>query len=201
MQGTARFGKIGILIPLLFISSKAFALDPAYLDEMPSVEQVKADSQGKDDLDTRARQVGTLLMLRRVVEDMAGSRQYQNQLTPDETRIRNAYAAEAERIKNETLPRLKSTATGVNSQRADWLGAQWDYERDVKQRRLVLARYFSDDFLRQLGAEISAMDRKVAQSQAQIREDLGIRESSWESMNAEEQTGFVLLLLFFLSLT
>lgn len=174
----------------------ASALDPTYLDEMPSVEQVKADIQGKDDLDTRARQVGALLMLRRVVEDMAGGRRYQNQLTPDEIRIRDAYGEEGFRLKNETLATLESTATGVNSPKAKWLDDQWDYENDPKQKRLILARYFSDDFLRQLGAEISAMDRKVAQSQAQMREDRGIRETSWEGMSAEEKTGVTLFVLF-----
>ena len=120
----------------LISAAPSYALDPAYLDEMPSVERVKADIQGKDDLDTRARQVGALLMLRRVVEDMAGNRRYQNQLTPDEIRIRNAYGEEGFRLKNETLATLQSTASGANSPKATWLDAQWDYENDAKEKRL-----------------------------------------------------------------
>ncbi len=38
----------------------ARALDPPYLDRFPPVDKVLADNQGKDKLDTNARQVAAL---------------------------------------------------------------------------------------------------------------------------------------------
>ena len=75
-----------LIIPVWMLSLtmavSVSALDPAYLDEMPSIEQVLADVHGKDPMNTLARQMAALMQLVKVVEDMAGNRRYGG-MTPD----------------------------------------------------------------------------------------------------------------------
>lgn len=173
--------------------------DPSYLNEMPPIERVLADVQGKNRLDTMARQSAAMPQLARVIEDMAGQRRW-HQLTPDETRLRDTYSGEGFRIKEQALVGLRSTATGINSPRLDWLDAQGDYERDPRVRAELLNRYFSPTFLGQPGVKIADMDSRVAASQAQIREDFGIRPEFFESIDAEVLLGGAMLLLLLLDL-
>ncbi len=72
----------------------AQAMDPPYLSEMPSVERVTREIQGKDSIDTAARQAGAFWQLRQVIYDIALSqRRTDRQHTPDERRLANAYYA------------------------------------------------------------------------------------------------------------
>ena len=70
----------------------AQATNPAYLSEFPSVDRVTTEMQAGDPAETAARQMGAFWQLKQMVEDMAGTRFYQKGgLTPDETRMRQAY--------------------------------------------------------------------------------------------------------------
>ena len=52
----------------------ALARDPGYLDEFPDPQRVFRDIQGRDRLDTLARQLGALDRLAGIMVEMAGSR-------------------------------------------------------------------------------------------------------------------------------
>ena len=67
------------------------ALNPAYLKEFPSVDQVMAQVKGSDAKDTVNRQMASFLQLKKILEDLAGTRWLRGQLTPDESRIHGNY--------------------------------------------------------------------------------------------------------------
>jgi hypothetical protein len=66
-------------------------LNPPYLKEFPSVDQVMKDMQGSDPKDTKLKQYGAFRQLRQIVQDSTGDRWLSNQVTPDETRIYGEY--------------------------------------------------------------------------------------------------------------
>lgn len=67
------------------------ALTPPYLKEFPSVDQVMTQTKGSDARDTLNRQMASFLQLKKILEDLAGSRWLRGQLTPDEARIHGNY--------------------------------------------------------------------------------------------------------------
>ncbi len=67
------------------------ALNPSYLKEFPAVDQVLSKLKGSDANDTTNRQLGAFRQLKLVIQDLAGSRWYKNQLTADEKRIYGEY--------------------------------------------------------------------------------------------------------------
>ena len=80
---------------LLAIASPAHlfaqATSPAYLAEMPTVEQVMKAMQTSDPDETAARQMAAFTHLKNMVEKLAGPRFPKNQLTPDENKYRQMY--------------------------------------------------------------------------------------------------------------
>ena len=66
-------------------------LNPAYLKEFPTVDQVLAKLTGTDANDTTNLHLGAFREFKQMIQDLAGSRWYRNQLTPDETRIFGDY--------------------------------------------------------------------------------------------------------------
>lgn len=86
----------------------AQSVNPPYLGGMPTVERVMRDIQGKDPIDTAARQAGAFWQLRKVIYDIALSqRRNDRQVTPDEKRLGDAYYAA---YYNVWLPVEKSLA-------------------------------------------------------------------------------------------
>ena len=67
------------------------ALNPPYLKEFPTVDQVMAQTKGTDAKDTLNRQMASFLQLKKILEDLSGSRWLRGQLTPDEARIHGNY--------------------------------------------------------------------------------------------------------------
>jgi hypothetical protein len=67
------------------------ALNPAYLNQLPSVDQVMSQLKGTDAKDTTNLELGTFRQLKQMIQDLAGSRWFHNQLTPDESRLLGAY--------------------------------------------------------------------------------------------------------------
>lgn len=69
----------------------AQALNPPYLKEFPTVDQVMVQMKGTDAKDTLNRQMGAFEQLKKILQDLAGSRWMRGQLTADEARIRGSY--------------------------------------------------------------------------------------------------------------
>jgi hypothetical protein len=78
---------LGALSPRL----AAQALNPPYLSELPPVERVLREIKGATPDETAARQMGTFLQFKDIIQDMAGYRYYRNQLTADEQRLIGVY--------------------------------------------------------------------------------------------------------------
>ncbi len=96
---TAGSGSISRTMAFLTLGAALFAsvcaaqtLNPPYLKEMPAVERVMAAMQVSEAKETTLRQMGTFRLLQQVIKDMAGSRAFHGQLTPDEVRILGEYA-------------------------------------------------------------------------------------------------------------
>lgn len=67
------------------------ALNPAYLKDFPSPDQIMAKVKGSSASDTTVRQIATLREFKQMIQDLAGSRWLHGQLTPDESRVWGAY--------------------------------------------------------------------------------------------------------------
>ncbi len=83
------------------------ALDPPYLEGWPTAEQVLQDARGQEELDTMARQMAALELLRRAVENLAGPRLWRG-LTPDEERLRGEYWTASKKIETQAQSRLSN---------------------------------------------------------------------------------------------
>src|SRR6202022_5210989 len=70
------------------------SFDPPYLNDMPSIDLVKKEIQGKDATDTLARQIAVFTNLTSVIRSfsLAGNRY---DLTPDEAKITGKYGLAA----------------------------------------------------------------------------------------------------------
>jgi len=67
------------------------ALNPPYLKEFPSADQIMTQLKGSSARDTAYRQLTALHEFAQMIAALAGQRIAQNQLTPDETRIMTSY--------------------------------------------------------------------------------------------------------------
>ena len=85
---------IAILAILPALATPAFAqasLNPPYMKEFPSVDEVMSNLKGSSASDTTIRQIAAFRQFKQIIQVLAGSRYYQHQLTPDETRIYGQY--------------------------------------------------------------------------------------------------------------
>jgi hypothetical protein len=73
--------------PAPFRGLASQATNPPYLSEMPPVERVLKEIKGTTPDETAARQMGTFLQFKAMIEQMSGYRQYRNELTADEQRL------------------------------------------------------------------------------------------------------------------
>ena len=88
-------------------------LNPSYLNKLPTVERVMRELQGKDPLDTAARQAGVLWQLREVINSVAISqRRNDRTLTPDELRLQGEYYAASSRLTQSLQQQLAGDKTG-----------------------------------------------------------------------------------------
>jgi hypothetical protein len=67
------------------------SLNPPYLKEFPTVDQIKAQLKGSSAQDTAYRQLTALHEFAQMIVALAGPRMQQNKLTPDEARILTSY--------------------------------------------------------------------------------------------------------------
>jgi hypothetical protein len=133
-----------VLLATLVFAASAGALDPPYLDEMPSVERVLREIQGQDRLDTLARQVAAFEQLMKMVEVMAGKRRFR--LTRDEQRIKAMYNTAFWKMQQDTLNSFDPAETkrlAMESPRAKWWELETRYSHDPALRDEILQRFFS----------------------------------------------------------
>jgi hypothetical protein len=90
-----------VLLLTLASTLAAQATNPAYLADMPSIDRVKAQIQGKDATDTAARQVAVLTYLQEYIKRIAHNKNPRAPLTPDEQRIYAAYWTAANQIQQD----------------------------------------------------------------------------------------------------
>jgi hypothetical protein len=76
-------------------------LNPAYLADMPSVDRVKAQIQGKDPTDTAARQAAVFTYLSQYIQRIKYNRDVRGSFTPDEGRIKYAYDLAAYQLQQD----------------------------------------------------------------------------------------------------
>jgi len=186
---------------MLFACQAAWAMEPAYLAEMPSAERLIADTQGKNELDTKARQVAALTQARKAIEDLGFARAVTGYL-PDERRLIGEYWTAVYRLQDEAKA-LTGTTGGLDSAWAKWLALEGRYERNAEFRAENLTRYLSPGLRQQLNVTNANIDARVRESKRQMREDSGVPLSAWESMDEDRQqmaVGFTLIagLLFLL---
>jgi hypothetical protein len=86
------------LSAVLAFSAAAQTTNPAYLADMPSVDRVKAQIQGKDPTDTAARQVAVFTYLQEYIKRIAYNKDPRANFTPDEQRIYAAYWTAGDQI-------------------------------------------------------------------------------------------------------
>ena len=73
-------------------------LNPPYLKPFPTSVQLITQLKGTSAADTTNLQLGALRELQQIIQDLAGSRWYQRQMTPDEMRYLTDYAAAYEKM-------------------------------------------------------------------------------------------------------
>lgn len=153
-----------VTVATLAATFAAHALDPPYLAQMPSVETVLADNEGKDRLDTLARQQAALNQLVRAIGFLAGDREFCC-LTQDEEVLRGKYMTAARAIDKETFAKL-STKQPANpfakSERGQWVSVEMSYERSPQFRATNFGRYLAPDLRASLDSAYADFDRHMA---------------------------------------
>jgi hypothetical protein len=166
---------VALALAGLAVSSPARAADPPYLDQMPSVERVRADVQGTDRHDTLARQKAAFEQLARGIDIVAGPRRFSQGLTADEQRWLAAYQGAANDARREAYAGLSNDPPGgfnpfARSPLQQWNARTAAYERDASGRQALFARYFSSDVRAALDAAFVDLDRDDADAPGRLAE-------------------------------
>jgi hypothetical protein len=127
----------------------AQATNPPYLAEMPPVERILREIKGAAADETAARQMGTFLQFKDIIEKMASYRFYRNQLTPDEKRLIGVYYAAYWDIA-KTRPEYQKF-TGLKG-----------FDIDRSYRAELFQRFFSASFRARYEAVDSEFKRNIA---------------------------------------
>lgn len=155
---------LGVLLGLVPAAGlPAQGTNPPYLSEIPSVERILREIKGGSPDETAARQMGTFLQFKGMIETMAGGRRYRNQLTADEQRfIALHYGAYWEIAK--TKPEYQKF-TGLKG-----------FDIDPQWRNELFNRYFSPEFRAVYdGVERDYKQRIAARAQADTQNMLRAR--------------------------
>ena len=183
------------ILACVAVTFAARALDPPYLDRFPPVDKVLAENQGKDRLDTNARQVAALHQWGHAIELLAGDRRFLRQ-TPDEQRLVAEYGTAASKIEKEMVNTLSTKAPSnplQKSEHGQWLAQSMAYERDAKQRATSFGRYLSPDVVASLGAAYEDQDRR-------LRGESSAGPGAFSQMDPETRSAATIGLYVFLGL-
>lgn len=168
-----------------------------YLKEMPSAERVLADTQGRDAMDTRARQMAALGHLAAVMRRMAGPRAssgpYPNAA---EKPIIDSYAQAIAERRAAGLATFPAEPPSVNAPAARWLASVQRLETSQALHDELMQRYFTPAFQARYRAEAGAFAARAADGRRSI--DQGLRDLSgetgdttWNAMSEQEQTSAI----------
>lgn len=142
------------------------AINTDYLKEMPEAGRVLADHQGTDASDTVAKQWGALYQLRAMMELQSGGRNFRNQWTTDEEKVRSSYSESMAKLEQPKFDEEETRKLGANSPRAKWFDRRTKYELDKSFREEILKRYFSADWQNRFRALEQAQQQRLAMQQA-----------------------------------
>jgi len=184
---------------LLLFALPASALEPAWLDDMPSVDQVLTDTQGKNALDTKARQAGAFAHLATAIEVLADRRRVTGFL-PDERRLIDLYRGRYFQLQEEAKAITGPPDGTPDSAWARWLAQQGRYERDEALRVEVLTRYLSADSRVRLNFASADLGARVRESKREMMRGLGQEVSFWDEMEPQQQGEFLAVMLLVLVL-
>jgi hypothetical protein len=129
------------------------SFDPPYLNDMPSIELVKQEIQGKDATDTLARQVAVFNELPTVITRFMLADRKRYNLTADEQKITGKYQLAAYELEQG----YKKTHTPVEAQAFVQLHGR--YELDSALDREMHIKLFTSAFLLQLGGADKARNQ------------------------------------------
>jgi hypothetical protein len=132
---------------------------PAYIAEMPSVDSVMKAMQASDPDETAARQMAAFMQLKTMIEDLAGPRYYKPGLTPEETKLRQAYYTAYYQI-SQTKQQYKSFV------------AMRGYDIDPKFRNELIQKVFPPTFAAEypkLVAQAKGQNQALHNQAEQIR--------------------------------
>ncbi len=168
---------VPLLVTLLPTVLAAQATNPPYLSEMPPVERVLREIRGSDPDETAARQMGTFLQFKAMIETMAGGRRYRNELTPDEQRLIQAYYTAYWEI-SKTKPEYQKF-TGLKG-----------FDIDPAWRNELFQKYFSAEFRGVYdGVEADYARRIAARAKADTQNMMRARAEVAEYQQKQEAKG------------
>ena len=120
------------------------SFNPPYLNEMPSIDLVKQEIQGKDPTDTLARQVAVFNKLPQVITSFMLADRKRYDLTPDEQKVTGKYNLAAYELEQG----YKKSHTPAEAQA--FLQLHGRYEMDAALNREMHLKLFSPAFLQQM---------------------------------------------------
>ena len=159
------------------LSAQTAKLNPAYLSEMPAVDQVLSAMQTAGPDETAARQMGAFMQLNKMIGDMAGPRLYNraNGLTPDEERLRQQYYAAYSKIM-QSKPQYKSFT------------AMRGYDVSVDFRNALFQKLFPPTFAAEYAKDTGQANAQFqAVHQARLERDQHIQLEAVQAAQAEAQ--------------
>jgi hypothetical protein len=189
-------------MPLVLMALPAPALDPSWLDAVPTSARIRADIQDTDPGDTAARQAAAMVVLANFVASLAGRRVDERKLTADEQRIYQSLNEEANRVSAGMQTQLNPTGDSANRSYSQWLERFNQYRRDRQFRDEVLERYFSPALIAQRN-ETESATRAWRQSQRVYESDespFELWSEEWQQMSADDRFGMVMIGILMLAL-
>src|SRR5687768_14093773 len=176
---------------------------------MPDAQRVFRDIQGRDRLDTLARQLGALDRLAGIMVEMAGPRAARpgGHPNPDEQQIMDGYRAAAAPLFRE-VDALVGAAKGPGSPRAIFTAKHAAYRVDRALTHELMSRFFSGRFEAAYAKAIGQtfdQEKYRAQERRNLRALRGGPETVWSRLSDEDQAsalryGAAMLLLVVLGL-
>jgi hypothetical protein len=173
IRGAVRALLLFAAAALAVAHARAQPLDPGYLVEMPSVERVLAEIDGRDERATAVRRVAAFSHLRKIVESLAGGRLYANQLTSDEKRIIADYNAARFAITNP----IQAALTQEN--RPSWFSAVDTLELSDDYRNELLDLFFSERWAKEY-LEVTSTARQNLRRSIDSRQGIGASSIAFE---------------------
>ena len=151
----------------------ASAFPQSNLSDMPSVERIKAEIKGSDTTDTLARQAAVFIYLQSYIERIKYNRTVTGPYTPEEQRLRAAYALAAYQISQD----YAKTHTPEEAKAFERLHGQYEMNSE-----------FYKDWSRRLIGPQSASAYKNMETEMGARQQAHVAEQKRQNEQAQAQT-------------